>query len=57
MTLRKYYVGYNLMLLEEMKKGNIYLLYGIKTSHISCSSCSVVDQRGGLAIIREKGDI
>jgi hypothetical protein len=52
-------MGYNLML-EEMKneeKGDIYLLYGMKTSRISCPFCSVVDQRRGLSIIKEKGDI
>jgi hypothetical protein len=50
-------MGYSLMLLEEMTKGDIYLLFGMKTCRISCSFCSVIDQRGGLSIIKEKGDI
>jgi hypothetical protein len=50
-------MGYNLMLLEEIKKGDIYLLSGMKTSRISCSFCSVMDQHGGLSVLKEQGDI
>jgi hypothetical protein len=45
------------MSLEEMKKGDIYLFFGMKTSGISCSFCSVVNQRGGFSVIKENGDI
>jgi hypothetical protein len=32
----QYYMGYSLMLLEEMKKGDFDLLYGISCSFLQC---------------------